>query len=172
MKRRDILISIAIIAAALLACYFVFRQTGHVEVETPGVELRLQRAFFGQVTVTSLQDPLELPARIYRPQGLTITKRVNGDTWKLTSGGPWGDLAKIKIAPGRTTSLTVGPPFRIVPKADIRAGRGYVELRILGCSGEKYSNVILKNGSRIPPPKLKVLDPDGNVLASGQFAYG
>jgi hypothetical protein len=172
MKRRDVLISIAIVVAALLACYFVFRQTGCIEIETPGVELRLQRAFFGQVTVTSLQDPLGLPARVYTPQSLTIMKHADGDTWKLTSSGPWGDLARIKVAPGRTTSLAVGPPFRIAPKADVGGGKGYVELQILGRAGERYDNVIRRNGSRIPPPKVRILDENGNVLASGQFAYG
>ncbi len=172
MKRRDVLISIAIIAGALLACYLVFRQEGRIVVDAPGVELRLGRAFFGETTVSSSQGPLSLPARVYRPQSLVINAHANGETWRLSSHGPWGDLARIKVVPGSTTSLAVGPPLRIVPKVDVRGGGGYVELRILGRAGEKYSNVILRNGKRLPPPGVKILDEDGDTLASGHFAYG
>jgi hypothetical protein len=172
MKRRDILISIAIVATALLACYFLFRQTGYIEIETPGVDLRLQRAFLGGGSITSRHGRVELPARVYRPRRLTVTGTLNGDTWRLTGSGSWGDLARIKVVPGQTTSLAVGPPFRIAPRTDVKGGGGYIELRILGRAGERYSNVIMKNGHRMPAPRLKILGEDGNVLASGQFAYG
>jgi hypothetical protein len=30
----------------------------------------------------------------------------------------------------------------------------------------------MKNGKRLPTPKLKIIDETGNVLASGKFEYG
>lgn len=162
----------AIIVASLLACYLVFRQEGRLEIATGGVELRLGRASFGETTLRSSEGPVSLPARAYTPRGLMVRAHAADDTWQLTSGGPWGDLARIKVTPGTTTSLAVGPPLRIAPRVDVTRSRGYVELRILGRSGEKYSNVVLKNGRRMPAPRLKVLDRDGKVLASGRFAYG
>jgi hypothetical protein len=172
MKRRDILISLAIIAMSLLACYVLFRQEGRVEIETPGADLSLRGTFFGGTVVSSSRGPASLPARVYTPQSLAITARDGESVWKLTSSGPWGDLAKIKVTPGGTTSLTVGPPLRIAPRIDVASGRGFIELRILGCSGERYSNVVLKNGSRMPAPGLKIIDEEGTVLVDSRFQYG
>lgn len=172
MKRRDILVSLAIIAAALLACYFVFRQEGAIVIETPGTELRLDRPFFGGTTLKSSQDPVTMPARAYRPRQLAIATQAAGDTWKLTSSGPWGGLASIRVAPGRTTSLQVGPPLQILPKVSAGSGRAYVELQIFGCAGERYSNVIEKNGARILAPRLKIVDEEGTVLVDDRFQYG
>jgi hypothetical protein len=172
MKRRDILISLAIIVGLLLACYFLFQQTGHVVIETPGAELRLQRAFFSQATFEASEDPVKLPARAYTPQSLTLTRQVGDDTWKLTSSGPWGNLAKIKVTPGKTTSLALGPPLRITPRVGVIGRKVSVGLRILGRSGERYSNIVLKNDKRVPAPRVKIVDREGNVLASGSFSYG
>ncbi|MBN1362791.1 MAG: hypothetical protein JW993_19490 [Sedimentisphaerales bacterium] len=172
MKRRDILISLAIIAAALVACYLVFQQEGNVEIVTPGVLLTLNRPFFGEMTLTSAQGPVRVPARAYFPRSLGLTAHANGSTWSLSSTGPWGDLARVKVKPGRTTSLAVGPPLRIVPKVDIGPYQAYIDLQIFGGAGERYRNVIVKDGRSLPAPELKIVNEEGSVLVTDKFQYG
>ena len=171
MKRRDILISIAIVVATLLAGYFALRQTGYVIIEPAGATLQLQGVLFGGAVEAS-GDPVELTVRAYRPGRLTISGELEGDRWTLTSTGPWGDLERIKVAPGNTTSLKVGPPFRVEPLVGVSGNGGRVQLRILGCAGEQYSNVITRAGRRGTAPKVTIVDREGNVLSTGHFAYG
>jgi hypothetical protein len=53
-----------------------------------------------------------------------------------------------------------------------RRGRNVsIGFTIVGRAGEEYETVV-KNGKRTPTPTVKIVDSEGNTLASGKFEYG
>jgi len=174
MKKRDISISIAIIAGSILVLYSYSRGTGRVEVRAGGADavLNLRAGFFGTATVRSSTAPAEVKARIHRPKRLKLSMKGDDDTWQFESTGPWGEMSTVKVKNGDTAVLELGPPFTIKP--EVRGARPQVsiDLKIYGRAGEQYSNVIMRNGKRIASPKLEIVDEKGNVLTTGRFEYG
>lgn len=172
MKKRGILISVGIIAVALGAVLFLWQSKGYIALETPGAELYLRTGLFTRATVRTGSGPREVPARVYAPSRLRLTRTKDGDTWQLESRGPWGELARIKVESGRTTTVKFGPPLLIRPEVRLGGGQVSVDLSIIGQAGETYRNVITKNNRMVSEPEVKIIDPSGTVLASGRFKYG
>lgn len=172
MRKRDILLAAGIVAVALLAVLFVSQRTGRVRIANPGVELELRGGLARRVTLRSGPEPSEIRAGNYKPTHLKITRKRDGQTWELQSRGPWGQLGKIAVAGGQTTTIDVGAPLRVKPKVTQMRGKVFVGLSIYGQAGEKYQNTILRNGRRGSAPKVRVIDKAGKVLASGAFRYG
>ena len=175
MKKKDIWISVAIIAVACLAFYFYSlqkQQEGYIRIDGSGAELQLGSGLFSTTKITSGPKPVAVRARAYRPKRLSITMKENNDTWRIDSRGPWGNLSKIKVENDETTVLKLGPPLLIKPK--IRQGSSLVsvDFSITGQAGEHYGEGIAKNGRRLAAPGLKIVDEAGKVLASGKFEYG
>ena len=96
---------------------------------------------------------------------LSITDE-NGDKWVL-------DLAK-----GQSLSLfkgsgsKTGPP--LVVKTDVQTEGSEVSIGLVveGQAGEKYVGGLKKNEQWQPPPRFKIIDKAGKVLATGVFKYG
>lgn len=172
MKQRDILISLGVIVIALCVILFLRPGKGYIALETPGVELELHGGLFTNMVLRSESKQNEVAARVYTPKLLRLTGKENGDAWLLESSGPWGNLSRIKVTKAQTTTVKLGPPLLIKPEARYSNGQVSVEWSIIGQAGEKYRNVVLKNGSRSPEPKVKIFDQDGKVLVEDKFAYG
>ena len=173
MKKKSIWISIAIIIAAFLAFHFYTRQEGRIKIDTDGVEMQLRSGWFSTIRVTSGAEPVTVNARVYRPRSISIAMKQNGDTWRLNSSGPWGKLAKIRVNNNETTVLKLlGPPFTIKPRVAQRGTLVSVGFSVIGQAGEDYDIRVVKNGRRLPAPKVKIVDEAGKALASGKFAYG
>ena len=175
MKKRDIWISVAIIAAAVLLLYSYSQGTGQIKIDAGGAEatLRVNRGWFSdRALIKSKDGPVMMRARIYRPQRLSISTKQDGNTWLLYSSGPWGDLSTIRVTNNNTTALKLGPPFLIKPSVSKSSSLVSINLSIIGLAGEHYGAAVTKNGKRLASPKLKIVDEAGNVLASGEFEYG
>ena len=172
MKKRDIWISVAIIAAACLAFCFYSQQKGYIKIDGSGAELQLGSGLLSTTKITSGPKPVTLRARAYRPKRLSISMKENGDTWRIDSRGPWGNLSRVKVKNDETTLLKLGPPLLIKPKVSQRSSLVSVDFSIIGQAGEHYGNSIMKNNRRVSAPKLKIVDETGEVVASGKFAYG
>ncbi len=175
MKKKGILIVVGVVAAVAIGvgvAQHFWPGQGYLVVDTPGAELALHRRFSLDVGVRSDSRPRKIAARAYRPRSLHLTRTVDGDTWLLVARGPWGDMTTIKVKNDSTTTVKPGPPLQVKPK--IRQGRGQVsvDLAIYGQAGERYDNVIHKNGRRLGPPLIKIIDQDGTVLAQDDFEYG
>jgi hypothetical protein len=167
MRRQDILISAAIITVALGSILVLTQRKGRVIFSTPGARLHLRGLLFGR-TLNSSPQPIRVRAGTYTLSWLAMT--TGGQTWQMTSQGSWG---RIKVEPGTVTDLDKwGPPFKIVPQVSVHRGIANVDFQILGRRGESYSKIITKNGKSAPAPRVEILDEQGKVLASGQFAYG
>ena len=171
-RRRHVLIAEIILALALGSTLALAETKSHVLFTTPGAQLQLRYLLIKTMTIASSTQPIEIPARTYTPRRLTLTARKDDQTWQMTSQGPWGDMARIRVSSGATTPIRCGPPFRITPKTSVSNGQVNVDFAILGQGGERYDKVITKNGQRVGAPRVKILDEQGKVLASGQFAYG
>jgi hypothetical protein len=172
MKDRVTLLLLAGIAVALVAVCALARGGGALVLATPGAELHLQSRFGSSMVLRSGSPPAAVRARAYRPTSLTLTAEQGGATWQLHSGGPWGQVARIRVPRGRTTFVAVGPPLQIRPQVEIYPGQVRVGLCLVGRAGEKYENSILKDNRRISGPHVMIVDQAGTMLASGQFQFG
>ncbi len=174
MKKRDIWISIAIIAGAVLLLFLSLQKKGLIKIDTGGAvtTLRLSNSWLGKTMISSEVQPSIVSARLHRPQWLNVLMQQGSDTWQLESRGPWGELSTIRVKNNDTTVLKLGPPFQIKTKALYTGTKVSIDFNIIGKAGEYYRNVIAQNNKRASAPGVKIIDEDGNVLASGKFEYG
>lgn len=174
MKKRDIWISIAIVAVAVLLLFFSLQKKGLIKIDTGGAvtTLRLSSSWLGNATINSAAQPCKVSARLHRPQWLKLSMQQGGDKWQLESRGPWGELSTIRVKNNETTVLKLGPPFQIKTKTLYTGSKVSIDFNIIGKAGEHYRNVIMQNNKRASAPKVKIIDESGNVLASGKFEYG
>lgn len=174
MKRKDILISVAIIAAAGLTLWFYLSREGQVRIDggDAAAMLRLHNGWFHGTKIVAGLEPSLLSARVYRPQYLSISKGQNGYTWQIDSHGPWGNLSSIKVKNNQTTNLRLGPPFSIKPLIIQNGSVLSIDYAIVGRAGEIYQNSATKDGQRLTGADIRIFDEAGNVLESGKFSYG
>jgi len=174
MKKRDIWISVTVIAVAVLFLFLSLRKEGQIQIEAGDAvaTLRLNSSLLGNTTISSGTRPSKVSARIHRPQWMKLSMQQGGDKWQLDSRGPWGDLSTIRVKNNDTTILKLGPPFQIKTKTLFTGSKVEIDFNIFGKAGEYYSNVITQNNKRASAPGVKIIDEDGNVLASGKFEYG
>jgi len=172
MKKKYLFISIII--AACLAFYFWPRQKGYIEIDTSGIPatLRLHHGPFSRTTVSSDKQPSAIRVDLYYPQLLQLRGGQDGDTWQIDSSGPWGRLENIRVNKNETTVLKLGPPLLVKTNVTNRNSLVLIAFSITGQAGERYGNVITKNGLRASTPELKIIDEAGKVLAAGRFQYG
>lgn len=173
MNRKDYLISIAIVVACLAVFYlYSFTNTlvhGYIKIDSGDstAKLKLRGNFFSSDIVVSGSEPEEINYRILRPKYLSISINQNGNSNNLTSYGPWGDLSKIKIKNNETTTLKIGSPLIIKPDVIKQPNLVSIGFSIVGQAGEQYQIPRTKAN-----PRVKIMDENGNILASGNFAFG
>lgn len=173
MKKKDIWISLAIIAACFLLLFNSFRQKGFVKIDAGGAkaELSLKGNWFNRALISD-SNPREVRRVTNKPVKLSISKQHDSHTWKIVSNGPWGNLSRIKIENNQTTTIRLGPPFTIRPKARKNGNAYSIEFNVIGQAGEHYQKYATRDSKRISVPKLTIVDEQENVLHKGQFQYG
>jgi hypothetical protein len=174
MKKKDILISLAIIAGSGLTLLYYSQQKGFVGIDAGGVNavFHLGSNWLTSATITSGGEPAAIGERIYRPQLLSLTTGQGGHTWRIESRGPWGDLSRIKVRNNEATAIRLGPPFLIRPEVKKNGPILSIGYAIIGRAGENYENSITKDNQAVTGAKFKIVDETGNVLKSGGFEYG
>ena len=174
MKKKDIWISLAIIAASGLSLLLYMQRKGFVGINSGGAhaELHLRNSWLTSAIITSVKEPAAISARIYRPHFLSLSMKQDGQTWGLTCFGPWGDLSKIKVRNNEATALRLGSPFLIKPMVRKNGSLLHVDFAIIGQAGEQYRNFITKDNKPVVGAKIKIIDEAGNNLESGKFKYG
>jgi hypothetical protein len=175
MKKKDIWISVGIIAVAVVAFYFYMQRKGYISVDAGGADayLQLRSGYLTEVHIGSDSGPVVVPARPSRPERLRIIKKENGSGWQLETTGPWGNLARINVKNRRTTILRVGPPLLIEPTIQRRGSDVSIGLSIIGQAGEQYGvRQVTQDGKQLAAPDVKIVDESGKVLSAGKFAYG
>ena len=177
MKKRDVWISVAIIAAAVLLLYSYSQgkgQKGQIKIDAGGAAAKLQLAggLFSKATISSGAEPTKVSSRVQRPEYLSLSMKQDSSTWQIDSRGPWGDLSTIKVTNNNTTVLKLGSPFLIKPKVRKSGSNVSIDFSIIGQASEQYQNFARKNNRAVPAAKANIVDETGNVLASGKFEYG
>ena len=174
MKKKDIWISLAIIAASLAVTYFYTQRKGYIQIDAGGADaaLQLSSGLFGGSTIRSGTEPTQVRAITHKPRQLNLSMKKDDQTWQITSSGPWADLAKINVKSNQTTALRCGPPFLIKPSINKTADELSIEFSITGQAGEHYQKYALVNNRTMSEAKLTIKDEAGNVLESGKFQYG
>jgi len=170
MKKKDILISLAIIAVSGGVLYVYTHRTGYLQLDAgpAAATLELSGSLFNKTTVRSGQGPVAVRARIHRPRQLRLSIGRKDRHYLLESRGPWGEYSKIKVKHNETTIIQFGSPFLIQPAVhkhgpDMRL----IDFSIIGRAGETY-----RYGNRASKPKVRIVDDQGNVLGSGSFSFG
>jgi len=152
---------------------------GKLKVVTPGMILNLM--VFGQKAAIPANKEVSLPPGEYKPAGIELYAREMDNKgkivlWKLTSSGPFGKLATIRVAEGQTTEVEGGEPITVKASCSIQAQGTtkslYIGLAYIGKSGEIYSPVVYRGAMQVPAPKLQIVDESGKVLNTASFEYG
>ena len=174
MKKREIWISIAIIAAAVLLLFFYSRGQGGIGIDAGGATavLQLRNNWFKSIAITSGAEPASASAGVHRPRRLNISMEQDGHKWRIDSGGPWANLSRIRVKNDKTTVIRLGPPFLIKPRIRKSGSDLSIDFAIIGQAGEQYQNFVRKNDHTITGAKLKIVDEAGNVLMNDRFKYG
>jgi hypothetical protein len=179
MKKLALLSILLCLAFALALSAEEKAATGALKIATPDVELQLKVGDAVR-SITSKDGEMTLDAGTYAPVALRILKRetvgegpkAKESAWILSSKGPWGGLAAVKIEAGKTTTLSPGQPVTL--KADVQQQGDAVTIGcvVVGAAGEQYSPAVTKDGQPQSAPSLKIVDESGKVLDSGAFQFG
>jgi hypothetical protein len=115
----------------------------------------------------------QVPEGNYTCENLSIAKAGADRKECLLSGSDPGPLAKFEVRGGETTTIEIGPPLALKVDATA-AGQGVISLEasLAGKGGETYSLAIRKGAVQPTPPKIKIFDASGKVLAEGNLEYG
>ena len=173
MKRKDILISLAIIGACLgsliLYSYTNSLVHGYIKIDSGNAAsvLVLRGNLFSRNFRVTEKEPVLINTRVTRPISLTISKTQDSNSLQLVSYGPWGHLSGIKINHNHTLKLRAGPPLIIKPSISNHSGLVYVGFTVVGQAGERYQIPRTKTN-----PKVKIMDENKKIIASGNFTYG
>ncbi len=125
----------------------------------------------GPQQVSGAGQTWRLPAGRHYARSLDLTEIVGSDRWAFKMTSP-GELKDFEIAPGKTTTLKIGPPFqakgifrRFAYNPDVQ-----VRVDLEGQAGERYSAVVTKNDQKVPEPSFRILNGVEQVVQSGQLA--
>jgi len=123
--------------------------------------------------LTGLDGKWQVPEGRYGGERFSLSKTdAEGAKWTLECLD-MGPLAKFEVRGGETTAIKVGPPLVLKVEAFAHEAREVVlRLALAGVGGETYSVEVQKGSVRPNPPKVKVLDSAGKVLAEGNSEYG
>ncbi|MCX5676649.1 MAG: hypothetical protein NTX87_16765 [Planctomycetota bacterium] len=128
----------------------------------------------GMYNLSGADGKWQVPEGRYTCQDLSITKTdAEGQAWTL-SRMDMGPLAKFEVRGGETTAIKIGPPLAL--KVDgggpPSGGEIVLNLALVGKAGETYSLGLRLGATQSSPPKVKVLDASGKILAEGNSEYG
>jgi hypothetical protein len=147
---------------------------GTLDVGTADVEMVLLSSESGLLRFTgSGSGKWQVPAGRYTAVQARLSKTdAEGAKWRLSESGS-GKGEGFEIRAGETRALRLGPPLKT--RIETRAaddGTIVISLVLEGQAGEQYSPRTAKGDGTPRPPKLKILNEAGKILAQGNFEYG
>ncbi len=113
-----------------------------------------------------------LPAGTYQVNSWCILRKDDaGVKWEMRGAFPQGGpQAGLTVAPDKDISLPFGEPSYSTVRVSKSGSEYSFDQRLEGRQGERI--VLTRNGSRPPPPKLRVTNKEGTYDRSVSSAYG
>ena len=128
---------------------------------------------FGFLRIEAKGQAARIPAGRYSTVSGGLVTNDGKDAWRLQLGSDPGPTATFTVNADETLSLPLGPPF--VPSAKVTQSEREVTFDYLlqGRSGEAYNaGAIMKGSTRLPPPRLEVVDSNGKIIYTAAFEFG
>ena len=128
----------------------------------------------GLTTLRGSGGKWQLPEGTYRLAYMSLSQAdAKGVKW-MTTNPDVDKIEPFRVRAGETLAMKIGPPLTPAAKPDsAQSGQILINLFLVGQAGERYSVGLQKaDGVRLPPPKVKILDGSGKVLAEGKAEYG
>lgn len=112
------------------------------------------------------QPRRETPAPAGGPSSSVSRTDANGVAWRIDQVGG-GMVAAEPNGPKAGPPILVSADVQRVADREVSIG-----LVLQGQAGELYRPVVMKNGTPVAPPKLRILNEAGEVVTQGDFQYG
>ena len=150
---------------------------GMIEISGSGVTIEVSGP--KTMTIKSGQS-VTAPAGTYKAKRIRVVAAENagGRTipWTVEGKGSAGELDRIKVRSGKTTTIKVGAPFTVRAKTTVKGSGSEkvveIEMELVGASGEQYNHEIRRGATLVPPPRCRVVDRNQRVLTQGSLSYG
>lgn len=108
------------------------------------------------------------PTSLKKELGLSSLSKTddNGDKWilELSRGQPLRRISR--------NGKKSGQPLLVKTEVQVKYDEVSIRLIVEGQAGERYVGGARKNDKWQPPPKFKIVNEAGKILAVGQFEYG
>jgi len=127
--------------------------------------------------VRSLDQPLDLPAGLYHPNGVLLKVQTeDGHLWTYTFGAVGGEPIEIAPAADPSTPVTVnlldGLRFEITVTGAVQPEREVTfDSAVLTSTGLRLAGGE-RDGGRALPDALRILAPGGEVLQEKAYSFG
>ena len=127
----------------------------------------------GYLCIRGSKGRMNIPVGQYRAvYGLLSHTDKKGANWTLRCRAGMGNLTNFEIGEGQVLKFNAGAPLSLKADVQKRGSTVTIGFSAVGQAGENYAGGAQKDGKRLPPPKLKILDEKGEVLSQGAFEYG
>jgi hypothetical protein len=150
-------------------------QMGEVEIGSSEVQLTLD-SDTGRHRLEGAGRRTMAAGRYETVEIMCSRRDASGSRWQVTTrqgGLGSGQGFHFQVEPGKVTPVAAGPPLalKVEPQAG-PAGEVEITASILGQGGERYFPRFEKEGADLSlPPKFRILDEAGKVLAGGSTAF-
>jgi len=126
-----------------------------------------------QQYIISLDKNIKLPAGGYQAFFVELSRKDSkNNIWDFTCYRDTGSLKDFKITKDKTTSFKIGPPFKIeITTRQIR-DRINIGFELIGQASEQYRPDFKRNGRRVSPPVVRIIDEQGGEVEAGRLKYG
>ncbi len=173
--KKIIVIPVIVVVLIGLVVFYYSQQSGYVKLETPGVTVGLRGlhgVFWKNLQIGPSTNPVKIHVGQYLALLGSLTMNADGNKWQTSFYGVQDVSSRITVAKARTTTLKFGPPLNVKTEVEPAGRQVSIGLSITGQSGEPFNPPVMKNGTVLEAPTLKIVDEAGTVLASGKCEYG
>lgn len=181
MRRAAWLVALVLAVGLTSQVRSAATSTGTIKVATPGLVVDVLAPNGQKVSIPANRE-VPAPAGTYKTAGITQygqeTSGKKPAVWSIQSRGPYGKMKEVAVKSGQTTAIEAGAPLLVklsvnVAKSAAKGTTVSIGLAVLGQAGESYNTGSVTRGkSRVPPPKVQIVDESGNEVVSGNFEYG
>jgi hypothetical protein len=145
---------------------------GKLDLGNEKVKLKLW-SNAAQQYFSNINSSVKIPTGIYQAIFIELGQRDSkNNTWDFTCYRDTGALKNFEITKNKTTSIKIGPPFKIETTTRPIRDKVNIDFKLIGQASEQYRPDFKRNGVRVSPPVVRIIDQQGGEVDSGRFKYG